>query len=120
MSTTNKFIKNLSASNTAIKLARAKAVSEQTELEQNSLINDLKRKVSSLSMKIDQHCDLGPSQTTDLTAAGSKNFGPSQWVTTLQALKLELAEAKIELSIAEETYAEWFAPVEEEAPKAEA
>jgi hypothetical protein len=111
----NKFIKELTLSGVDLKGKRASILSSQVTSAQTSLINDLKGKRDQLELKLEDLTDLAPKSTTSLKV-GHKEFNATQWVREVHDTKVALEEAELELSIAEETFEEWFSELKEEDP----
>ncbi len=105
----NKFIRTIVGTADGIKGQRATVLATQAKQAHEAIIADLKRKLSGLDLQLIQITDLAPD-TTDSLRPGN-GFNPSQWAKAVQALKVEIHQVKIELGIAEETYADWFADV---------
>jgi hypothetical protein len=105
----NKFIRTIVGNADGIKAQRASVLAIQAKQAQEALIADLKRKLTGLDLQLVQITDLAPD-TTDSLRPGN-GFNPSQWAKAVQTLKVDMSDVKLELSIAEETYADWFADV---------
>ena len=103
----NKFIKQLSANDSAIKETRAKQLSESVSIEAETLVNKLKKEKLQLQNQMEQLTDLAPEDNTSLRP-GSKNFDATKWVTELHTLRMKLALKEIELKEAQAIYTEWF------------
>ena len=86
---------------------RAEAVATAAEIAQQSLVNKLKLEKSNLELKITNLTDLAPDSKDSLRPCDSK-WDANKWVTDLQKAKQDLYSVKIQLSIAEETYNEFF------------
>jgi hypothetical protein len=104
----NKFVATLSASDSSIKESRANILSQQTEIEASTMVQNLKKEKLLLQSKIDQMTDLAP-ETSDSLRPGSKDFNAAKWVKDLHTFKMQLKLKQIELDEAEALYAEWFA-----------
>ena len=107
-----KFVKNLTMSEVGIKQARAEALASGTQIEQQDLMNSLKREVLRLENKLTKLNDLAPATTVSLRPG--ENFDPKAWASDLQNTKIELLNKRIELDVATETYDEWFTEEAEE------
>ncbi|MEN6292320.1 MAG: hypothetical protein ABFD07_09960 [Methanobacterium sp.] len=108
----SKFVNMLSASDSAIKETRAKQLAEDTVLEVDSFINNLKRELSKLNNKLTSLTDLAPDNTYSLRP-GSKDFDASRWVNELHETKMEIKLKTIELEVASEIRNEWFTSEDE-------
>lgn len=103
----NKFFKTLTATNSEIKETRGKNIASQAEIAQSNLVNELRNRVLQLENKIENHLDLGPTSSFSLKV-GESIGDTTKWVKELHEAKVSLAEAQVELDIAEETQKEWF------------
>ena len=103
----NKFVKTLSASDSSIKETRATILSEQTEIEASTMVQNLKKEKLTLQSKISQMTDLAP-ETSDSLRPGSKDFNAAKWIKDLHTFKMQLKLKQIELDEAENIYNEWF------------
>lgn len=103
----NKFERMLSASNQDVLSARSKALSQETVLEAESLIQSLKREKLQLENKITNLTDLAPENSYSLKP-GSPSFNASSWIKELHKLRLDVKLKEIELTEAEEIFNEWF------------
>jgi uncharacterized protein YdcH (DUF465 family) len=110
----NKFVQTLSASDASIKESRARILSEQTEIEASTMVQNLKKEKLQLQSKINQMTDLAP-ETTDSLRPGTKGFDASKWIKDLHTFKMQLKLKQIELDEAESIYNEWFGIAEDEA-----
>ena len=111
----NKFVSNLTASNKAIKEARAKMVSEDAIDAQAELVRDLGKSKRELERKLAQLSDMSPDSELSLKVV-KDTFNAEEWVKEIQTTKVAIANKTIELQLAEETFQEWF--VEEKDEKA--
>lgn len=103
----NKFVSTLSASNSSIKESRATILSEQTEIEASTMLQNLKKEKLTLQSKISQMTDLHP-ETSDSLRPGGKAFDPAKWIKDLHTCKMQLKLKQIELDEAQALYDEWF------------
>jgi len=103
----NKFIKAIAGSADGIKLKRAENTANAAKLAQQTLINEKSKLVQGIEAQLTAALDIGP-ETTDSLRPVNRNFNPEVWVNEVQAYKEQLHKAKINLTIAVETYAEWF------------
>jgi len=103
----NKFQKNLTASNSEIKAARAKAIAESAAAEQRSIILELEgelRKLNNQKMDLE---DLSPDSELSLRPARG-DFDAVTWVRKMQNIKVAILNKEIELQVATETENEYF------------
>jgi hypothetical protein len=105
----NKFIRIIVGNADGIKAQRAGVLATQAKLAQENIVSELRRKLAGLDLQLTQLVDLAPD-TTDSLRPGN-GFNPTQWAKAVHAVKLEIAQVKEELSVAEETYSDWFADV---------
>lgn len=103
----NKFVNNLSASNSTIKQARAEAMAEETIIEVEGFVNNLRKERSRLNTLVTSLTDLAPDNAYSLRPGG-KDFNASKWVADLHEAKMKLALKEIELSQAVAIHKEWF------------
>ena len=103
----NKFQKLIADSSSNTLKSRAGSISTQAEIAQQTIVNQLKSKVSELELKVENLTDFAPNSTYSLRP-GTENWNPSEWATELQRTKWELYLAKQQLRLAEETYSEYF------------
>lgn len=107
MSKSNLFISNLTKSNTEIKETRAKRIATQAEMAQDELVRSLKTRVLDLEAKLDDLEDLSPNSTMSLNPTRGE-FKAKEWVCEMHDVKVQLANAKLELEIAQKTYDKYF------------
>lgn len=103
----NKFETNLIASSKTIKANRARAISEDVENAQSEIVRKLTQEKRDLTRKLDSLSDLYPDSELSLRVV-KDSFNAAEWASEVQALKVELANKTVELSLAKETYDEWF------------
>lgn len=103
----SKFVKNLVQDAKGIKEQRAKILAEDTKIELETLINQLRKDKRELDVKILNLTDLSPDNTYSLKPGGD-NFNAAKWVDEMQDAKIALLNKQVELYTAEETYNEWF------------
>lgn len=106
----NRFEMELSASHKDLKETRARHLSIEAEEAQNDIIRDLEKRIREKEAKIYDLTDLAPGSTTSLLF---KKFDGPQWASELQKEKVEKALLEAELKIAENTFKEFFTPVED-------
>ena len=103
----NKFQKLIADTSSATLQRRAGSIATQAEIAQQTVVNQLKSKVTELELKVETLTDFAPS-TTDSLRPGNDGWDPSNWAVELQRTKWELHLAKEQLKIAESTFAEYF------------
>lgn len=103
----NKFVEMISANGGDVLKRRAVAIGTSAQIAQETIVNDLKNRISNLELKLIDLTDLAP-ETTDSLRPGSKTFDPNRWVTEVQNTKQDLYQLKIQLKLAEETFNEYF------------
>lgn len=94
-----------SASTGSIRKRRADKLVSRIRLEQEGLVNELKRQLAETQDKLECQCDLSPRTTTDLSFV-STDFNAREWVLTVQDLNESVANLEFKLSIAEKTLVE--------------
>lgn len=112
----NKFQKTLSADNKTIKAARAKIVSEDIKDAQEEVVRKIKQEKRDLERRLIQLSDLSPDSEFSLKVV-KDNFDASKWAEETQEIKVALANKTVELTLAEETFNEWFTDVDVKASK---
>lgn len=103
----NKFVEMISANGGDVLKRRATAIGTGAQIAQETIVNDLKNRISNLELKLIDLTDLAP-ETSDSLRPGSKSFDPNRWATEVQNTKQDLYQLKIQLKLAEETYNEYF------------
>ena len=111
----NKFVQQLTASDSGIKTRRATTFGNQAKTAQEKLILELRGEKEELEGKMSKLEDLGPDTTISLKPVG-ETFDAATWVSEMQETKVALLEVGIRLEVAEKTLKEWF--TDEEAAKA--
>jgi len=104
---TNRFVELISANGSDVLKRRAGSLATSAEIAQQTIVNDLKNKVASLELKLNDLTDLAP-ESNDSLRPGSKGWDPTTWATEVQNVKQQLYQVKIQLTLAEETYNEFF------------
>ena len=104
---TNRFVELISANGSDVLKRRAGSLATSAEIAQQTIVNDLKNKVASLELKLSDLTDLAP-ESNDSLRPGSKGWDPITWATEVQNVKQQLYQVKIQLTLAEETYNEFF------------
>ncbi len=104
-----KFAKTLAASNGDIKALRAQQLSEQTVIEVEAFLQNLKREKAQLNTRITNLTDLAPDNTYSLRP-GAKDFDAVAWIKELHKTRMDLNLKAIELEEAEAIFNEWFKP----------
>jgi hypothetical protein len=110
----NKFIKTLTASNKDIKKARAVMVSEDVLDASEELVRNIRQKKRELERRLMNLSDMNRDSELSLKVV-KDNFDAKAWVKEIQEIKIELANIRVELELAEETHNEWFSEDETEA-----
>ena len=113
----NKFQSVLKASSKDIKEARARIASENAKDAAEELVRDLRKQQRSLELSLDNLTDLNRDSELSLKVVRD-DFNAGAWMRNVQATKVALANKKIEVAIAEETFQEWFGETEEKELKA--
>ena len=113
----NKFVKNLTLSDTGIKAKRAGILGAQAKTAHEKLTLALRGEKEELESKLTQLEDLAPDTTTSLKPGGD-NFDAGAWAEAMQDTKVALANKEVELKIAEATLEEWFVAESKEDTKA--
>jgi len=103
----SKFVKTLSASNQEIKEARAEMIAEETVIEVQQFVSNLKKEKLQLRNKITKLTDLAPDNSYSLRPGG-KDFNAAKWVQELHQAKMDLKLKDIALAEAEAIMDEWF------------
>lgn len=109
----SKFVRDLTASDKTIKETRAKALAEDTLLEVDAFISNLRRQKSKLNSKLNDLTDLAPDNTYSLRP-GAKGFDAAKWVAELHQVRMELAVKVVELEEAQFIYDTYFGDDEDE------
>lgn len=114
----SRFYSNLTASNSSIKAARAKALETVVGNAQKALISDLESEVSQLELNIDSMLDMAPGHTTSLKFddADARNSA-NTFVKNLHQTSVKLELKRQELLIAQGIYNSLFEPQETEEKK---
>ena len=118
MATKNKvsrFEAQLVRTNKQIKGDRAKRINGTVADAQMVLIMGIRGKVREKENELDAMMDLSTDNQTTTMNVISPKFDAKEYVERINKLKVEIKMLSIELSIAEETYAEWFDSAEESA-----
>ena len=103
----NKFQKLMADNSSATLQRRAGSIATQAEIAQQTIVNQLKSKVTELELKVENLTDFAPS-TTDSLRPGNEGWDPSNWAVELQRTKWGLHLASEQLKIAQNTYNEYF------------
>ena len=105
-----KFEENLKQSFRQIRESRAKAITEDTEIEYRRRVEDKYRKVRNIDRSVEnQLLDLCPTSTTS-TQVGPANYKAEDFVNGDMQHALDRRELVIELEIAVDRYEELFGP----------
>ena len=116
MSKVNFFVSNLTKSNAKIKESRAQRIGIEAEMEQRSLLDNLKRDQMRLTVQLEDLEDLSPDSTLSLNPTKGE-FDGAGWVAQMQEIKIELANKDLEVELAQATYDKYFVAKEVKAPK---
>lgn len=103
----NKFITVLTASNSTIKEARAKIVSEDVFDASDELTRSLKQEKRELERRLLNLSDMNRDSELSLKVV-KDNFDAKAWIKEIQEVKVALAMKDVELKLATETHNEWF------------
>ncbi|MBQ2600608.1 hypothetical protein II582_04570 [bacterium] len=107
---TAKFEENLKQSYRQIRESRAKAITEDTEIEYRRTVEDKYRKVRSIDRSVEnQLLDLCPTSTTS-TQIGPANYKAEDFVKSDMQHALDRREMVIELEVAVDRYEALFGP----------
>lgn len=105
----NKFVKMLSAGSKETLTVRAQGIANESVLEVETFIQDLKREKLQLVNKYNKLTDLAPDNKYSLRPGGD-DFNAKTWVKELHTIRMEIAIKEEELVEAQAIYDEWFAP----------
>lgn len=108
----SKFVNNLVKDAKGIKEQRAIILANAAKNAQEDLTRNLQRELDILKEKMLNLEDMSPDNTYSLRPGG-KDFDPTRWVTEVQKTKVAILNKTIELKVANETTAEWFAETTE-------
>jgi hypothetical protein len=103
----NKFQKLIADTSSATLQRRAGGIATQAEIAQQTIVNQLKSKVTELELKVENLTDFAPS-TTESLRPGNDGWDLSNWAVELQRTKWDLHLAEEQLKIAQDTYNEYF------------
>jgi hypothetical protein len=107
----NKFRKLITNTNSALQ-RRAELVNQTATIAMQNFVNELTTRKAELEAKLMDLTDLAPGSTTSLRP-GTKDWDAGQWVREIQSLKEEIYTVDLKLSLANETYTEFFVDTEE-------
>lgn len=108
----NKFALNLAASHESIKEKRAKNIAASALAAQEELIREIEGEIREYENQLMDLEDLNTDSTTSLSPAKG-DFDSAKWVKEMQEVKIELLNKTVELTVAKETFAEYFSEVKE-------
>jgi hypothetical protein len=108
----NKFQKLIADNSSATLKRKAESVATQADIAQQTIVNNLKCKVSELKLQVENLTDFAPGNTYSLRP-GTENWKPSDWAIELQRTKWDLYLAEQQLKIAQDTYNEYFSEITE-------
>ena len=103
----NKMEQILGASGIELLRRRGKKVATLIAMEQETLINLLRRDVLSLESKMEEILDVSVKSRDSLSPT-NENFDPKRFVEEIQGIKKLLRNKRIELKFAEATYKSLF------------
>lgn len=103
----NKFTRLISDNNSSTLTRRAGSIAMAAQIAQQNIVNQLKQRKCELELKIANLTDLAP-ESTDSLRPGDKDWDAKKWAIELQETKQELYDLNIQITIAEETYKEYF------------
>lgn len=103
----NKFTRLISDNNSSTLTRRAGSIATAAQIAQQNIVNQLKQRKCELELKIANLTDLAP-ESTDSLRPGDKDWNAKKWAIELQETKQELYDLNVQLTIAEETYKEYF------------
>jgi len=112
----NKFQSVLKQSSKDIKENRARIASENAKDAAEELVRSIRKEVRALESDLDRLTDLNRDSELSLKVL-KDDFDASKWIMQIQICKVRLANKRIELALAEETYTEWFGETEEKSGK---
>lgn len=93
-----------STNSTLIK--RAEDVATRIQLDQENLINGLRRDLMEKKGRLDVLQDIGPDETTS-TRPTDRTFNPGEFVRSVQEIQEEIMELEVRLEIAQRTLTNW-------------
>jgi outer membrane protein TolC len=103
----SKFVNMLTGSDASIKKTRATQLSDDTQLEVDAFITNLKREKSKLNSKLNSLTDLAPDNTYSLRP-GSKDFDAAKWMSELHQTRMDILLLEVKLKEAEAINNDWF------------
>lgn len=103
----NKFTKLISDNNSSTLTRRAGSIATAAQIAQQNIVNQLKQRKCELELKVANLTDLAP-ESTDSLRPGDKDWDAKKWAIELQETNQELYDLNIQLTIAENTYKEYF------------
>lgn len=106
----SKFQNNLTLSYKDIRGKRASLITEDVKIAQEDVIKNLSDQKRSLERKLLDLEDLSPDSEMSLHP-GRKEFNPVNWVNQVQDTKVTLEIVERKLTIAKDTYEEFFGEV---------
>ena len=107
----NLFTQNLTKSNDSIKKTRAERIGKAAERSQRALVDSLEKQVDDLENQLEDLEDLSPDSELSLQPVKDGEFDADAWVNNIQETKVSLANLKLELEVAQKTYAKYFTEV---------
>lgn len=104
----SKFLNIITRNGDGALRARGEQLNTQTEIAQQTLINNLKIQKSELELKLQGLMDLSPDSKDSLRPGVAKGWNPNDFVQAVQKIKIAIYEKTIELKIAKETMKDLF------------
>lgn len=109
----NKFQSVLKQSSKDIKANRARIASENAKDAAEEMVRKLRKDLRNYESQLDNLTDLNRDSELSLKVIRD-DFNAGNWMSTIQNVKVAIANKKIELAIAEETFEEWFSEFKED------
>lgn len=85
-------------------IRRAAQAADRLKLEQESLVNNLKRDLAAKESELETCLDIGPDDSTSLRATND-TFQPAVLVKKVHTLEIDILNLKVELDVANKTLA---------------
>ena len=102
-----KFKSELSKSNKSIKAQRANMVAEDAKFAQEEILRNLQAQKRELEKQLIMCSDMSPDSELSLKVV-KDDFDAKLWATSIQRIKVDLANKEVEMQLAQDTYDEWF------------
>lgn len=110
----NKFVKMIANTSDSVLAKRASQIGTRAEIAQKTIINEKTNRIAELEMEELALLDFAPSTKDDLKPCVSGDWNADEWAKKLLDIRCELRILNIEKKIAEKTYAELFAEIDDE------